>query len=58
VNLNNEEKAIREAVLAEIRENNRRYKAEWRKRNRDKVRASNEKYRLKKAEQLERAATN
>ena len=56
--MNNEEKAIREAVLAEIRENNRRYKAEWRKRNRDKVRASNEKYRLNKAKQLERAATN
>ena len=47
-----EKNQIREEILAEIREANRRYKAEWRKKNPDKVRASNERYWLKKAEEM------
>ena len=49
---------IREEVLAEIREANRRYKAEWRKKNPDKVRASNERYWLKKAEEMKQQGAN
>ena len=49
--MSKDDNAIREAILAEIREANRRYKAEWRKKNPDKVRASNERYRLKKSKE-------
>jgi hypothetical protein len=47
-----ERNAIREEVLAEIRRANREYKKEWRKKNPDKVKASNERYWLKKAKEL------
>lgn len=47
--MSDEKKKIREEILAEIREANRQYKAEWRRRNPDKVKASNERYWLKKA---------
>lgn len=53
-----DENRIREEVLAEIREANRRYKAEWRKKNPDKVRASNERYWLKKAEEMKQQGVN
>ena len=43
---------MREEILAEIREANRLYKKEWRKRNPDKVKASNERYWIKKVESL------
>ena len=47
-----EKSKMREEILAEIREANRLYKKEWRKRNPDKVKASTERYWLKKAESL------
>ena len=49
---------IRAEVLAEIRETNRRYKAEWRKNNPDKVRAANERYWLKKAREIQNQKNN
>ncbi len=47
-----EKEAMREEILREIREERRKYKAEWRKKNPDKVKAHNERYWLKKAEAL------
>lgn len=47
--MSDEKNKMREEILAEIREANRQYKKEWRKRNPDKVKASNERYWLKKA---------
>ena len=47
-----EKSKMREEILAEIREANRLYKKEWRKRNPDKVKASNERYWIKKVESL------
>ena len=38
--MSDEKNKMREEVLAEIREANRQYKKEWRKRNPDKVKAS------------------
>ena len=46
------ENEAREKVLAEIREANRQYKKEWRKKNPDKVKAATERYWLKKAQEL------
>mgnify|MGYP007111685346 CR=1 FL=1 len=43
---------MREEILAEIREANRLYKKEWRRRNPDKVKASNERFYLKKAKEI------
>ncbi len=43
---------MREEILAEIREAQRLYKKEWRKKNPDKVRISNERYWLKKAKEI------
>ena len=48
----NEKNALREEILAEIRKANREYKKEWRKKNPDKVKASNERYWLKKAREI------
>ena len=50
--MSDEKSKMREEVLAQIREANRQYKKEWRKRNPDKVKASNERYWLKKAASL------
>lgn len=47
--MSDEKSKMREEVLAEIREANRQYKKEWRRRNPDKVKASNERFYLKKA---------
>ena len=53
MSMTEQEKAeMREEILREIREQRRKYKAEWRKKNPDKVKASNERYWLKKAEIL------
>ena len=43
---------IRQEILAQIRAENREYMRKWRAKNRDKVKASNERYILKKAEIL------
>jgi beta-N-acetylglucosaminidase len=43
---------VREEILAEIREAQRLYQKEWRKRNPDKVKASTERYWLKKAKEI------
>ena len=52
--MSEERNKMREEILAEIREQNRRYRAEWRKRNPDKIQATNERYWLKKAEEIKR----
>ena len=50
--MSDEKNKMREEILAEIREANRQYKKEWRRKNPDKVKAANERYWLKKAESL------
>ena len=47
-----EKNKLREEVLAEIREANRQYKKEWRRKNPDKVKAANERYWLKRMASL------
>ena len=43
---------IRQEVLAQIRAENREYMRKWRAKNKERVKANNERYILKKAESL------
>jgi hypothetical protein len=46
------EEQIRQEVLAQIKAENREYMRKWRAKNKDKVKAKNERYILKKADSL------
>ena len=45
-------------IKEQIRERQRAYKREWRKKNPDKIKAANERYWLKKAEEVRRMYEN
>lgn len=49
---NGKAEQIRQEVLAQIRAENREYMRKWRAKNKERVKASNERYILKKAESL------
>ena len=49
---------IRQEVLEQIRAKNREYMRKWRAKNKDRVKASNERYILKKAESLKANTKN
>ena len=49
---------IRQEVLEQIRAKNREYMRKWRAKNKDRVKASNERYILKKAESLKANTEN
>lgn len=49
---NGQAEQIRQEVLAQIRAENKEYQRKWRAKNKDKVKAKNERYILKKAESL------
>ena len=52
--MTDERAKMKAEILAEIQDEKRRYKAEWRKNNPDKVKAANERYYLKKANEIMR----
>lgn len=49
---------IRQEVLAQIRAENREYMRKWRAKNKERVKANNERYILKKAESLKANTQN
>lgn len=49
---------IRQEVLAQIRAENREYMRKWRAKNKERVKANNERYILKKAEILKANTQN
>lgn len=49
---------IRQEVLEQIRAKNREYMRQWRAKNKDKIKANNERYILKKAESLKANTEN